>query len=269
MGYWQLSRLYQCFSKESSHTNLGYPKCLFMVMYLIGGGATFGILCIIWFLRIDNCHINGHYMYHEQRGNILSPSQSFGVTIFGAMLATILLFWDWITLTLYIVKLRKFMKLNSDSIAAHVKQRVKEILTRIIICTCLYESVFFLMIISRTLQVFIKMDYIFIPLGQLLPSLIILSFSYSMYLMQEHNTEEYYHCLDKINVFLCCCLKKRMHLSELPESSNMEKQKNGSGAHTPTNTYNTNDLSQNHGRVNHVEMSIDSTKIVYNSNSTS
>ena len=37
MGFYQLYRLYYCFANEQIHSHHGYPKCLFIIMYTMGG----------------------------------------------------------------------------------------------------------------------------------------------------------------------------------------------------------------------------------------
>ena len=65
MGYYQLSRLYYCFANDQIHSNKGYPKWLFYIMYT--SGIVFAVN--MQFMLMSNvehhriCGINNKYEF--------------------------------------------------------------------------------------------------------------------------------------------------------------------------------------------------------------
>ena len=137
MGFFQLSRLYYCFSQSTSYSDLGYSNKLFIIMYGIG---IFILISsqTVW-LRVNLfCGIDQHYRYAFHIADYIMPN-----LLFHAFNFVIYIIWDWITLGLYIHKFAQCMKWNKTKSQQNgVENRVKLILMRIIICTLFYQIVF-------------------------------------------------------------------------------------------------------------------------------
>ena len=65
MGFYQLSRLYYCFSKNKIYSNKAYPNYLFIIMYIIGILLLFIGILSAWFgyIIIGKCGINNKFQY--------------------------------------------------------------------------------------------------------------------------------------------------------------------------------------------------------------
>ena len=111
MGYYQLYRLYYCFANEQIHSDKGYPKWVFFVMYF---GALFSCInyMIFWFLERNN-----HFYYINYKCSYLDNLDFYAEPIRMSSIADIgiaVIFvkpiiggvWDITTLILYMVKLK-------------------------------------------------------------------------------------------------------------------------------------------------------------------
>ena len=217
MGFYQLSRLYYCFSNDKIHSNKGYPKCLFLIMYTTGI-----IIGLINILPSDslraNCGINSKsltYHYEQYPVNILQKLDS---TTLAKMTAVVWALWDLLTLFLYLVKMISFRRYKTSQ--PKIYRRITSILFKIFILTVFYEIT---TIMSIVLMVY---DGLFVisQLGRLLYSS---SFSFAMFLMMDYNKEQYkiflncVYCM-KCN-YMCCCWKEIVidQIQELSEDTAM------------------------------------------------
>ena len=143
MGFYQLSRLYYCFSNQQIHSNKGYPKCLFIIMYAMGIMVGIGVVfsAKMWegsnFFRTD-CAINHDLVYHYQHVDILSIDQKLAVpsVLTTAFLLTV---WDFSMLILYIHKIKGFRRFKEEQ--PDIFKRIMSILHKIFILTISYELV--------------------------------------------------------------------------------------------------------------------------------
>ena len=65
MGFYQLSRLYYCFSQTKVYSNKGYPNLLFSIMYIIGILLLLTGILSGWvgYIIIRKCGINNKFEY--------------------------------------------------------------------------------------------------------------------------------------------------------------------------------------------------------------
>ena len=189
MECYQLSRLYYCFSKNQVHSNKGYPNWVFAALFTV---------LIFWLfseLTTDYSRVNKNCRFKND-GNV--EIEKF-----------VLIKWDWywhsIVETLYIVlevttvslywyKVQSFQR-NQTVIDRAVYNRVQSILHRVLILTFFY------------LLIWILVSALWVVTGFWMYSLVRLSISYSMFLMQDHNTSEYVTFLRFVKRYRCClCL---------------------------------------------------------------
>ena len=113
MGYYQLCRLYYCFANSQIHSNKGYPKWLFIIMYAYG---TVGCVLYIIFYFLDNtCRINDKFFFYSTPIHI--SISSYAVTMVVLVISVGYLMWDIGTLVLYVSKIRAFRRFkNSDPV---------------------------------------------------------------------------------------------------------------------------------------------------------
>ena len=69
MGYYQLSRLYYCFANDQTHSNKGYPKYLFSIMYALGLFFCINVIPTLLFndtqvLIISDCGYDHNYNFY-------------------------------------------------------------------------------------------------------------------------------------------------------------------------------------------------------------
>ena len=227
MGFYQLSRLYYCFSQHNIYSERGYPQYLFYIMFLIGG-----ILSINYILQgivsgdiSPKCGIDTtqNYTFYRQPG----PDQII-MFMYWSLLSFIYFAWDLSTLFLYIYKIQSFKKVYSkktDIAGIHkvhntentqkseiIYNRINNIMNRVLIITIFYEITVLLIFVIWILPTVFGWNHppIYVFFGYCLPAVIKdVIFSLSVTLMVEHNTERYIKFLRFINRFrlhyICCC----------------------------------------------------------------
>ena len=188
MEYFQVSRLHYCFSADQVHSDKGYPKWIFMLMFaaitLIEGAWIVLVVLIInnLFCRISTTSLTGFLMSGNPRIYI---AFTIAVVFVNFQLITALLYW---------IKLRHIMKHN-ESEAVH--RNLEAVLFRILILTLSYTFV------NAGIQM------VALAFGPVMTVV----YSASMYLMQDHNTKEYVTflgVLKKSKMYLCCCCCHRI-----------------------------------------------------------
>eukprot|EP01084_Bolivina_argentea_P178886 309173_1 len=277
VGFYQLSRLYYCFAKSQVHSDHGYSRNLFIVMYSIG---------IIWFFSVvitasfsgalpGICGINEKYEYYVQYIDIGSPS----VWRIGVVpLLLVYICWDAMTLLLYVLKIKSFKKIfgnKNHKANANIYRRILCIMHRVLILTLFYEIFTLLVTLGLSfIYIFILstgsgwLELIFY--GDCLLSGMV--YSYSVYLMLEHHTSQYvkflkFLCYFKLHYIFCCKYRYIVveQLNEMDveqtEIINAVKESDKQRNDSKTKTYETHDISKNHGEivVNQHELSIPTT----------
>ena len=209
MECYQLSRLYYCFSRNQVHSTRGYPNWMFITLiFVLSIWFVFAnTLCFSW-LTLE-CRIEGD-------GTAVSVGIYSFVSVTGnwhyAIITVQFLYalLESTTVSLYWYKVRSLRNYH-DSEDRAVHDRIQCILHRVLILT------YFYLIIAGILITFFESLTIADKLGliqdQFKPfdvgSVCVLSVSYSMFLMQEHNTSEYVAFLHFIKRYKCiwcfCC----------------------------------------------------------------
>ena len=219
MGLYQLARLHYCFSNEqmqSATVNFGYPKLLFILMYLIGFIA--GINLISSYPFIDGasffnfkCGYNNTLTFYSQP-LVIKPSKAAIYWVYVTAIVTAS--WDICTLFLYLCKirvLRRYKDAKSERGSGdHRWGRIVKILYRIIILTLFYQfTEIFVLLINIMLQIYHGDDTIIMKIAEdAVAAFVSLSFSTSMYLMMEHNGKQYRKFLKiiyQLKLHWICC----------------------------------------------------------------
>ena len=210
LEWYQLARLYYCFSRNKVYSNKGYPTWIFvliMVAFILNCIAMF-IASIFTIDLTQYCGVRKDWNSIEHNNaleNDIAP-----IFIIGFAIAH---FLDFVTLLLYIYKVASFEKYKSDNDDG-VHKRIMSILLRVTICTLLYQiAAYFLYLPSAVLfYQYSNREILWIRLSLWISLFLwMITLNYSMYLMQTHNTKEYHAflwCLVRIRILnICYCCK--------------------------------------------------------------
>ena len=238
MEYYQLSRLYYCFSRKQIHSKVGYRNWVFVVLFC---------LMVIWYISMTivefaelttECQI--------ARGGIATVEDTelflYDPRIW-ILIPTILFVIEFTTAALYWYKIHSLQRYRNDKDRA-VYDRIQSILHRVLILTFLYLIALLMaavvMALSEATAVLSKNN----PIIRWTYSLNDLIFSYSMFLMQDHNTSEYIAFLRFIKRYKCiwcfCCFasmvreQNRMLVDNVEQRTFEQEKSTQSG----TNTHN-------------------------------
>ena len=258
MECFQLSRLYYCFSKKQAYSDKGYPKWVFWFMY---SWLVLAVTSLVFAIQImnptTNCGINSKrraFVTETVLVSVISPQQY--VVLFPVLfLFTIIM--DVTTTFLYWNKVRSFRKFRSDKHNV-IYQRIQSILQRVLILTFLYQIVGF-WIYAVTLIVFQLFAVETVTTFTIVESICM---SYSMLLMQDHNTKEYklfLRFLRRFKLYFCCCCCYGMVI-EQHRVIQSEEERNKAG--TDTVTLNSSINQEVRLDNNGMEMSVQTTTII-------
>ena len=229
MGFYQLTRIYYCFSQNQVYSTKGYSNCLFGAMGLYG---IIYIICsnvYLWFLSSypSVCGINQQNQFFIQLDiSVFTTSTYVTVALLSGSISVSYFIWDLTTFFLYVCKVRSFKKYKSEQ---KIHNRIMSILMRIIILTSLYyvASVMFMipqLFIVPESQQKNTIDY-FVWISWAIGSAVLsITDSYSIFMMQEHNTKEYVSFLRVFHVCCCCCISRiKYEIQSFEEEENVEK----------------------------------------------
>ena len=269
MCCYQLYRLYYCFANEQIHSNKGYPKWVFISIGAWGMIHALHICISDVFRDVDDedvaeiiltseCGYNDKYEFYFYPYHLFDhatvPSYYFIISTVGFILA------DLLILCLYIMKISTFKKYATEE--PIVYQRIMSILHKIFILTVVYELFF----ISYVGLIFAS--HWLLPL--IVSKLSHLSVCYSMYLMLDHNKEQYIKFLTIIYFFrlhwICCCwrhfviddihsLDREVQQSSNSTDINGIDEKNGNN-NNPQSQFQTCDASVDDQKIEMPELSI-------------
>ena len=218
MGFYQLSRLHYCFSQNSANHQNGYPQWTFVVM------ATVGLLILTFFSMLlifgqtlpSNCGFVEKYSFEWEYGDSVwftgNPEDQMDEFHQCYLVVVVTgLIWDITTLLMYYFKIKSFRKTKAFREDA-VWRKIMFILQRIIILTIFYQIT--LLIVNASL---VAAGYVTdteldrLSIHRVALSLICVLYSIAMYLMMEHNTDEYLgflRCFKRTYlkyICFCCC----------------------------------------------------------------
>ena len=219
VGLYQLSRLHYSFSKTSTRNAHGYPKWVFILMVTVGITVTVS-WTMLWILGppfSPKCGFRKDFSFewHYKSKGILfggnMDEQNEQFSQYSAVIIGIYSMWDITTLLLYSCKiksLRNATKMSQDA----VWRKFMFILQRIITLTLFYQIS---MILFLPIAVFVGFssdnNNVLRETVLLIESALLTMFlSISMYLMMEHNTNEYLQFLRFFRrtglkyVYFCC-----------------------------------------------------------------
>ena len=207
VGFYQLSRLYQCFA--GNNVSGGYPKWLFYLM------TTFGILYLLImvpyillnYIFLD-CGLTKHY---EFEGTTIDGWGDKKQADFTLVAVVLYLIWDIAILLLLVTKVRSLIgSASKDSVDSEfIIIGIHKNMTRIVILTIFYMT----MQAVDTIYFFIyNIRYLVAPWAVYIDtgSFLILNsvMSYAVFLMQHHNSMEYGVFLIRAifcKLHYCCC----------------------------------------------------------------
>ena len=247
LGFYQLYRLYYCFSNSQIHSHRGYPKWVFIIMY--GYGTFWGPAFItFWFINHNDvsilinseCGYFGNYDFYAKPIPIninIAASHAETLGLISAILQFSFLAWDIVTLILYWCKIRKIKRIVKESEVVH--RRIQAILQKIRILTIFYDFVYLGEFLCGTTMGFLygvdSLEYgIYVIFsGQA----ILLSISYAIFLMLDHNQHHYVKFLracycSKLYLLYCCC--RNSIIEQLKELDTDHAETSYAIANTPT-----------------------------------
>ena len=234
LGLYQLSRLHYCFSQNSANHHNGYPQWTFVVMVTVGVLTLMFFAMLMIFGRIlpSRCGLVQKYSFEWEyddsvwfRGDPEDQMNEFYRWYF--MLVVLGSIWDIIILLMYYFKIKSFRKtkaLRKDA----VWRKVMFILQRIIILTLFYQLT--LLIANSSL---IAAGYITdtmldrLSIHHVARASFNVLYSIVVYLMMEHNTDEYLgflRCFKRLYLnYICFCCCHRMVDRQLEDFAVLQK----------------------------------------------
>lgn len=272
LGFYQLFRLYYCFAQSQVHLNKGYPNWLFLIMSIIGVILMINSMIFPWFYFpfIHQCGIHQHdYKSYIVYSNLISTSIANNWFILSFMCY---LLWDLASLILYLLKIRSFRKYQENNA---IYQRILNIMYRVLILTLFYEIVGtgIISLCNVVISPFIESDADIRNKDNIQALIASVIYSYSVFLMSEHNTEYYIKYLKSIIVkyvfcYFCCCrsriilqidyFEKNIQDDKVNDKSNEKDKKH----HDDDTMFETHDIDQSMDRVKSGnELSVETTII--------
>ena len=218
MECYQLSRLYYCFSRNQVHSNKGYPNCLFITLIFVLAIWVVSTLMLCFYWLTLYCPMERMYSFAFLDHYSIITVQFLYASL---ELTTVFLYW---------YKVRS-LRPNQDT-GDHdrtIDDRIQSILHRVLILT------YFYLFISGSLITLFEIWTIAAESGLVqnepfgMASVCVLSVSYSMFLMQDHNTSEYVAFLRFIKRYKCilcfCCFASMVREQHRMYLDNLEDEK--------------------------------------------
>ena len=202
MECFQLFRIYYCFSQQKIHSKQGYPRWVFILMFIL----LFFFYILAIFLHDLAWPVSACYL-ETDGDSVFEYVQLMKVSTWQALAPISFLFavcLDVTTVLLYGCKIRSFSRYKHSANDA-IYKRLLCILRKILILTFFYQIFTVCLTVLYLIGMTIFGD---IPISPMLLSIISLSVSISMYLMQDHNSTEYMlfiKSLYRSKLYFCCC----------------------------------------------------------------
>eukprot|EP01084_Bolivina_argentea_P147491 258038_1 len=214
-GFYRLSKLYSCFSKNQLYSSKGYSNIIFVIMYSFGTILLLHALIAPWFVTKINrfCTMNtsAEFIVDNDDNHYIM----WTITIFICYLL-----WDLCILLLYGMKIKSFDVSNwrSGTIHIEVHSKIMYILNKIAILTVFYElwnvlSIVMSIVIVIYSQQTLKAQHLIAlqvcwHLGFMLASV---TMNIAMFLMEEHNTKEYVQFIRILHKYHLCRICPGFH----------------------------------------------------------
>ena len=240
LGLYQLARLYSCFSKEMVHSDKGYPLWVFVLMIAVG--ITLWISGLLLLTAADTLPLkcgyrSGAVLFWEYRDRTLffdgDPHRDADIlfihNLWYCVTTAAALCLDITTLLLYLWKIWGFRTYKSKR--GDIWSGILFVLYRIVILTIFYQMagvyggliVFTLMMSSFTRKLGPISQIVSYAAGPVIMSTL---WSLCVYLMMEHNTDQYLVFLRflrrfRLN-FVCFCCCRKMVDRQIDEWSSMK-----------------------------------------------
>ena len=134
MGFYQLSRLFYCFSNEQVHSDKGYPKWLFIIMGIAGIFLSINFVVGIF---VTYQVLNQRCLYNESYEYVRIPVTMPEIDWAGpyAIVSGVtFIAWDIITFSLYISKI--YSSTKPDRLIDRVTQRIRSNFTHDSMTAC-------------------------------------------------------------------------------------------------------------------------------------
>ena len=235
MECYQLSRLYYCFSRKQVGSNSGYPNWVFIM--LISLTVFWNGLTLITFYSLikTECQIASDGTAVIQIAEPLGYTVEYDFrswTFYMVLSMSVVIIYIVIestTAALYWYKIYSLQRDRNEKDGA-VYARIQSILHRVLILT------FFYLIITGLLN---TLSYVRFEIdGYWLYSMISMVMSYSMFLMQDHNTSEYIAFLRFIRRYKCiwcfCCFGSMVNEQYRMFEENVEQRVSEQGKSAQT-----------------------------------
>ena len=251
MGFYQLSRIYYCFSQSKVYSNKGYPDWLFVLMHAVGVVVLANVLIAMSLEYIpSSCGIDDEYVFQVQYIDYAthSDSERFWALYFGGIMLCYLC-WDIATFLMYLLKLWSFRRYKTQNAAIY--QRIVSILHRVVVTTILYEvtvaavTVVAVSIFANRCR-FCRGHSRALVLD-LLGALSSMIYAYAMFLTLSHNTPHYVRFLRlvrRLRLSYICCGGRHMVVEQLKELDvNDSEQVQDREISADVSTYETADIT--------------------------
>ena len=217
-GYYQLARLYYCFSQNQVHSNHGYSNKLFIFMYSLGFFCEIDFIIFAWLSTKSSLDNSGFCRFRA-------------TALFWSIVAIPFVYyvWDWTILGMYVYKIRQFNKLSQDSNKKKVFKRVKYILSKIILLT-LFVEVFnalnagiVVTVVLIENEVIYRIMHITVALISGICSSIL---CWVVYCIMEHNEQDYMKMLKLLEKMICfrCCKNFILNATPLSDGDQLKEQ---------------------------------------------
>ena len=248
LSFYQLSRLYYCFSNQQLHGKNGYPMCVFFAIITIAMVTYTGtiMLHIVVDTLPAKCGFTDElsFFYEYRERAILFNGDSFRddwmnqIWVLWSFVLTVMAYGtDLVILLLYLFKIWNIGKIHKAK-GDGVWDNVLFILHRIVIITVFYNiSGFLILFFSTTLGLvqFAEYSAVNAVVDELRTVGLIVSataiYSFSIYLMMDHNTNiyiDFLHFLKRFRLKYCCfcCYHKMVdhQLEQLGPPKKLEAQ---------------------------------------------
>ena len=221
-NYYNLARLYYCFSKSKTYTDNGYSNLLFICLYIAGLLLWANMCATVWV----------HAEHDSSRECIISYGQNYYYNMNGLILIFV---WTGIILFLFYYKIRKFTKKNKQTPDSpdnneSIRERIGFILSKIFCLTVLVDVCQAASAGAGLIGTLVEWTVWIRILYNIASNICMVASAVMMYIMLEHNIRDYLLVLRIIDGkvgLLCCCPKvakiMRPHIMGLDQKTLSEE----------------------------------------------